>query len=494
MARLGWRDRGEPSAGSAVQEAKVPPNLAAALDGGPVGNAIEPKGAAEHGKSRSLSSIDNVPGDGVAGDRNGGKKHAGLVRMVGAPTIDLEEAKKQIMLEQAAGHTPPDAEMSELASSDEGGYGAGKDIEAFGNPDLVNTHDPEYLDTAQEETFTLDSFESLIRVARAANKAFILARVTTVDPKNLTRLYYSYYSAYQINKVIFRTQPDEGLLHRMRSRNPLNNMLIVGEVHYLAVTPEEFDRAWAMQQLQMEKRRVLKSSPQLKDEGDSENFSRGLLKDLLMRKSTTCGHRKSFSDVPLLASKGAASGGGSAIDLPSLAEVRTELTIREAESGSKSREAGGPIPVIYEAEFFATDDDFLMRAEMRDFFKKNAVTPEDHQLFQLHRRSDMPYELAVLGSDGLPITTGTNAASDGQVQSSWRTLGGLLDGGQHRSLVGLRLGYLSPLGFWISMLALTGGVVVIALLVLPAPAHYFAFAGLMVFFVITLLLFVDWRD
>ncbi|KAI8621350.1 hypothetical protein BC830DRAFT_1039243, partial [Chytriomyces sp. MP71] len=60
---------------------------------------------------------------------------------------------------------------------------------------------------------------------------FLLARVVTVDPQEETRFYYSY-SAHHINKVLFRTQPEEGLLHRMKAKNPLNNMVIIGDVHY----------------------------------------------------------------------------------------------------------------------------------------------------------------------------------------------------------------------------------------------------------------------
>ncbi len=34
-----------------------------------------------------------------------------------------------------------------------------------------------------------------------------------------SRLYFNYYAAHHINKVLFRTQPEEGLLHRMKAKN-----------------------------------------------------------------------------------------------------------------------------------------------------------------------------------------------------------------------------------------------------------------------------------
>ncbi|KAG0080627.1 hypothetical protein BGZ92_000549 [Podila epicladia] len=75
------------------------------------------------------------------------------------------------------------------------------------------------LDAQDEDPFTLDSFENLMRMHAAKGKDFILARVTTQDPNDESKHYHSYYSAHQINKVLFRTQPDEGLLHRMKARN-----------------------------------------------------------------------------------------------------------------------------------------------------------------------------------------------------------------------------------------------------------------------------------
>ncbi|KAG0276216.1 hypothetical protein BGZ95_007834 [Linnemannia exigua] len=92
------------------------------------------------------------------------------------------------------------------------------------------------LDAMDEDPFTLDSFENLMRMHASRGKDFIIARVTTQDPNDENKHYHSYYGAHQINKVLFRTQPDEGLLHRMKARNPLNNMLVVGDVHYYIIS------------------------------------------------------------------------------------------------------------------------------------------------------------------------------------------------------------------------------------------------------------------
>ncbi|KAF9186872.1 hypothetical protein BGZ51_001728 [Haplosporangium sp. Z 767] len=101
------------------------------------------------------------------------------------------------------------------------------------------TAEVDVLDALDEDPFTLDSFENLMRIHASKGKDFILARVTTQDPNDETKHYHSYYGAHQINKVLFRTQPEEGLLHRMKARNPLNNMLIVGDVHYYIISAQD---------------------------------------------------------------------------------------------------------------------------------------------------------------------------------------------------------------------------------------------------------------
>jgi len=75
------------------------------------------------------------------------------------------------------------------------------------------------IEAQNEDPFTLESFESLIIAHAERGKDFILARVITADPQDSTKFYYSYYAAHHINKVLFRTQPAEGLLHRMRAKN-----------------------------------------------------------------------------------------------------------------------------------------------------------------------------------------------------------------------------------------------------------------------------------
>lgn len=95
------------------------------------------------------------------------------------------------------------------------------------------------LDAMDEDPFTLETFESMINLHAEKELDFLIARVQTVDPDDDSRFYYSYYAAHHINKVLFRAQPEEGLLHRMRAKNPLNNMTIIGDVHYYVIKPQK---------------------------------------------------------------------------------------------------------------------------------------------------------------------------------------------------------------------------------------------------------------
>mmetsp|Transcript_10189 Transcript_10189/g.16691 ORF Transcript_10189/g.16691 Transcript_10189/m.16691 type:complete len:522 (+) Transcript_10189:160-1725(+) len=102
-----------------------------------------------------------------------------------------------------------------------------------------------------EESFTLETFGSLIHSHWRVGKSFIVAQVATRDKDLSSKLRYSYYSAWHINKLLFKhlsgTDGFPELCHRYSRRpippvlNPLTNSEIVGEVSYFQVIlPPEF--------------------------------------------------------------------------------------------------------------------------------------------------------------------------------------------------------------------------------------------------------------
>ncbi|KAI8834298.1 hypothetical protein BC829DRAFT_70821 [Chytridium lagenaria] len=95
--------------------------------------------------------------------------------------------------------------------------------------------------TEYEDSFCLESFGDLITYHAESEpkgeKAFIIARVQTWDPKQPDKAFYSYYDAFQLNKILFQTQVYLGkkLIHRLHVLNPLTNTDIIGNVQYFMV-------------------------------------------------------------------------------------------------------------------------------------------------------------------------------------------------------------------------------------------------------------------
>jgi hypothetical protein len=111
------------------------------------------------------------------------------------------------------------------------------DASASSSPEL------DTVDANVPETFTLEEFRKIITDFRRAGKDFIIARVTTPDPYRQDVLYNYYYAASEVNKLLFKYESERRLLHRMKVRNPLNNMYIIGQVYYYKITVYEVDRA-----------------------------------------------------------------------------------------------------------------------------------------------------------------------------------------------------------------------------------------------------------
>lgn len=109
---------------------------------------------------------------------------------------------------------------------------------------LLNSSGTTVMDSVSveyEDSFCLDTFGELIEQHQNSEpkgtKNFIIARVQTWDHKQPDKAYYSYYDAYQLNKILFQTQIYLGkkLIHRLRVLNPLTNTDIIGNVNYFIV-------------------------------------------------------------------------------------------------------------------------------------------------------------------------------------------------------------------------------------------------------------------
>ena len=202
----------------------------------------------------------------------------------------------------------------------------------------------------------------------------------------------------------------------MKARNPLNNMPIVGDVYYFSITPMEVHRAWDSQKEKIETH-------------SSFSFS---------------AFASSFS---------------------------SSLPTDNASKQSK------PDEIVYNAKYIGTDDNFLMISSFREYFKQNAMTPDDFTLFTLFRTG--------AGGEG---GIGGEGEGTGREENSFRNLWGLLI---RRNRNQPRWKLFTKRGLQVLMvLYIIVGFVLIKFVFSPNFAFLIGFI-LIMFFLFTLLFLVD---
>lgn len=209
------------------------------------------------------------------------------------------------------------------------------------------------VDAEESEPFTLETFRKSITDSLKAGKEYILAKVTTSDPTNASSLYNYYYSAFEINKILFKYEAERHLLHRMKVRNPMNNMFIMGQVYYYKIGYSSLETAlWEY-------------------DHPSEEAKRGKM--------------KAFSEV--LPTRGNTST--SYIDKLNVKQEHELRTISrdlfEELAHPQETAARTDKKLRIRAIYFANDGDFLVKSGTREYFKKNAVNPDDYFIFKLER-------------------------------------------------------------------------------------------------------------
>ncbi len=324
--------------------------------------------------------------------------------------------------------------------------------------------DSAILDATEEETFTLDSFDKLVRKAFGQGKTFLLARVTTADQNDPSRLYHSYYSAHHINKILFRTQPELSLLHRMRSTNPLNNMPIVGDVDYYIIDRKSVEKA--MKNLHIE---------QKKEEFTKKELSQYAKKH--KRTMSDSNYRKFPAEEKKMDEDERESNSYQSTIMEEAINSQTSL-IGSVTRNEKKR-------VRYTATFFATDDDFLMKTEVREVFKRNAVSADDYLLFTLHANAPQ-----TVGANGEIILL-EQAMRTPRPPATWSNLFGCINTTATPSLTNRLTGVLTNRGLAVFfVLYLVGAIATLKFLI---PLEYVYLAGFLFafIFVLILVLFVE---
>lgn len=376
------------------------------------------------------------------------------------------------------------------------------------------------IDCDTEESFTLETFESLLKAARGANKDFVLARVSTLDPTGLKpQVYHSHYSAHQINKILFRTQPEEGLLHRMKSRNPLNNLLIVGDVNYFVIRPKDYDDANGRYEnlIARSKKIGIEGEVQVESEnGNLENMSNpnpipsingettatattltdSLLYGLLQRKkieSETGSGSPNINVAPFENAADYTSPNQSSMDLETtqqraISRNTSTSSLKRSDSLNQLPTDGEPA-ILYEAQPFATDDDFLMRSDVREYFKANSVNPDDYLLFTLYR-STTEIPVSGMGFTTVPIPDGAQMAAPQARVHSWKNCWGLFYP-PSPSLSTLRTGFISREAFKYIICFYIIACVLSLIFLIPMNLSYFVGFGMFVLIVFVTVFLVE---
>lgn len=247
--------------------------------------------------------------------------------------------------------------------------GVQSSIQIFGAPNSTPSADSPKLDEIDanaHETFTLEEMRVLIMNYRKKNKDFIIARVTTPDPDNNSVFYNFYYAAAEINRILFRYEPSRRLLHRMKVKNPLNNMFIIGQVFYYKITPHDVDKAIVNYLL---------------NHGKEADKSRKAFSAIFRnRHDGSKGEKKP-------ASKDSMDLNEKSEMLEKLEGKSSKEIIEEISKGviEVPEKLDTTRKIKYCAKYFASDDDFLVKQEIRDYFKRNAIEPQDDFLYDLDR-------------------------------------------------------------------------------------------------------------
>ncbi|KAF9764695.1 hypothetical protein NGRA_0349 [Nosema granulosis] len=243
----------------------------------------------------------------------------------------------------------------------------------------------EELDANSVETFTLDEFRSIILECRSKDVDFIVARVTTPDPYDQSTLYNFYYAGSEINRVLFRFETDRRLLHRMKVRNPLNNMYILGQVYYYKITVDEIDKAIVDY--------YFRNSSDEKRKNKLKAFS------AVFRSSSETQKKIPKQDsITKDANDSICSSSSWYVDSPE--EKNPKEIIEKIRKGDIQL---GPITedklLVYNAYYFANDDDFLMHTEIREYFRRNTLDKDDDFLFEIDRTQNDFFALLESGEE-----------------------------------------------------------------------------------------------
>ena len=141
--------------------------------------------------------------------------------------------------------------------------------------------------------------------------------------------------------------------------------------------------------------------------------------------------------------------------------------------------------VLYEATFFATDDDFLNRAETREQFKNCSVGIDDHLLFTLYNPHASHPVMSMQGNE--PITN--NRIHDPTYQRQWYNLFGMFMPVGPSCLTS-NTGFINAKGWLLMSMLGTGGMVMAFKFLIPKQLFLIILAPCVALWLLLTVLFV----
>lgn len=290
--------------------------------------------------------------------------------------------------------------------------------------DTIIRANGDIIDANEQETFTLQEFRQLVIEYRRQNKDFLIARVSTSDER-ASEQHHFYYTASEVNKILFKYETDRRLLHRIKVRNPLNNLFIVGAVVYYKVSVDEVDRAISSY---YENRlnsstgfgNLLKSNSfstnELDDEGSDKNTNFKAKSGFLLDKRSKADNKSHVGtdeyppekNRPKMDKYNQMPGKScNTLNLNKYLNISDSSPLASSSNYSEMvQSVNGSCQLlnirdrlVYNAEYFGTDDDFLMSNEIRNYFRQNCIDDDDDFLFELDRTHADIFALLETGTD-----------------------------------------------------------------------------------------------
>jgi len=148
----------------------------------------------------------------------------------------------------------------------------------------------------------------------------------------------------------------------------------------------------------------------------------------------------------------------------------------------------GEPAILFEAHHFATDEDYMLRTDVREYFRVNSVNSDDYLLFTLYRTTNG--EIPITGFTSIPMNPSDHQAPATRRIKSWRNCWGFFYP-PSPSLSTLRTGFISREAFKYVLALYIVGCILGLVFFIPLELSYFIGFGMFFFIVLVTIFSVE---